>query len=201
MFEPVYAWIIQHKLEAFAMISGLIYIFLSVKHSIWLWPVGFITSALLVVVFFTTKLYADMSLQVYYLIVSLYGWYFWVTGKKKDKHSFEVKISVLKPYQWFLAILTTLLLGFLLFYPLQRYTDASYPLWDSMITSGSIVATWMLARKIIDQWILWIIIDGSSIALFLIKEIYMMAFLTLIYTIMAAWGYIKWYKDFKSQEL
>jgi nicotinamide mononucleotide transporter len=199
MLENVLSWAICNWIELFGTISGLLYIWFSIRHSIWLWPIGLLTSAAYIIVFYQSKLFADMSLQVYYLIVSIYGWFHWVFGKQKLDKTGELKISKLKPYQWIIAITACVFLT-IAYYPLGKYFGASYPIWDGLITGGSIVATWMLTRKIIEQWIFWIIIDGASIGLVIAKERYLTVILMTVYTVMAFVGYMKWKKDFKLQK-
>lgn len=196
MIEFFSNFLINNWLEAFGMLSGLVYIVLSVKQNIWLWPIGFATSFIYAIIFFRSTLYADMGLQIYYLVVSIYGWYHWIKGKNKNTDSEKLQISLLKPYQWFVSVIATVVFGLLFYIIMKNYTNASNPLADGMITSGSIVATWMLARKILDQWLVWIIVDGASIALFIVKGLYLTSFLTLIYTILAIWGYYKWRKEY-----
>lgn len=199
--EYLFSQLEKHWLEAFGTFSGLVYIFLSIRQNIWLWPIGIITSLVFFVVFFKATLYADSGLQLYYFIVSFYGWYHWKKAKNKDKETGRLKIIVLKAKQWPLVIIITLAIGFALYWIFSKYTDASHPMWDSMVTAGSITATWMLARKLLEQWLVWIIVDGASIALFLVKDLYFTSFLTFIYTIMAIWGFIIWQKEYKMQKL
>jgi nicotinamide mononucleotide transporter len=198
MLESVLSWAINNWIELFGTISGLLYIFFSIRHNIWLWPIGILTSAAYIIVFYQSKLYADMSLQAYYLVVSVYGWYHWVAGKQKLDKTGELKISRLKPYQWIVSIAACIFLA-AIYYPFGSYFGASYPIIDGLITGGSIVATWMLTRKIIEQWIFWIIIDGASIWLVIAKERYITVILMTVYTVMAIVGYIKWKRDFNKQ--
>ena len=200
MWDKLILWLTNNYIELFGFLTGGLYIILSIMQSVWLWPVGLVTSATYIVVFFQSTLYADMALQVYYLLVSIYGWYFWVFGKKKNQELGDVKISKLNPIYWVWAVIVTLVLTVALYFPMKKYTNASNPLWDGFVTAGSVVATWMLARKILEQWLIWIIVDGASIALFFIKGLYMTAILFIAYTILAFVGYLKWVNDFKKQE-
>jgi nicotinamide mononucleotide transporter len=199
MFETASTWIVENWIELFGTITGLLYIWFSIKHSLWLWPIGFLTSAAYIIVFYQSKLFADMALQVYYVFASIYGWVHWVYGKQKSGNTGKLRISKLKTYQWIVAIIACVVLT-LAYYPLGVYFNASFPIWDGFVTAGSIVATWMLTRKIVEQWLFWVIIDGATIALLVAKERYLTVILMTVYTIMAILGYLKWLKDYKAQQ-
>ena len=196
MVESIVNWILTNSFELFGSISGLIYIFLSIRQNIWLWPIGFISSGLSFIVFFQSKLYADMFLQVYYLIISIYGFYHWFAFKNKNNMQIESELPVktLNPLKIGYYIVLTLITTFPCWYIFSHYTDASAPLIDSFVSAGSIVATWMLAQKHLQNWIFWIVIDSISAILFVYKSLYFFAGLFVIYTIMAIIGYKKWEK-------
>jgi nicotinamide mononucleotide transporter len=202
MFETVLNWITANSFELFGTIAGLLYIYFSIKQNIWLWPVGFIASALSLIVFFQSKLYADMLLQVYYLIVSVYGYIYWHTNRKltkNEKKGDQKSIIILNLKQILFYILLSLITTLPCWYIFKNYTDASAPLVDSFVSSASIIATWMLARKHLQNWIFWIVIDFISTFLFLYKQLYFFAGLFIIYTILAVIGYRKWKQDIKTQ--
>lgn len=220
-------WISGNYIEIFGAITGIIYVFLEIRQSIWLWPVGIVTSAIYILVFFTSKFYADMSLQGYYLVISVVGWYWWRKGSMAQRHNgvmaeeengrsgdlgtdyrlpitdnqipnskdkSELKVTRLK-------LRTGLILGvvFVFLYTgmwlvLSKLTDSPVPEWDSFITSLSIIATWMLARKIYEHWYLWIIVNFVSAVLFLARGLYPTVFLYLIYGFMSFAGLIAWKK-------
>ena len=200
MFEILKNWVTNNYIELFGTITGLIYVVLSIKQVIWLWPVGFISSAVYIVVFFQSTLYADMGLQVYYLVVSVYGWIHWKNNKKQTSKTDLLKILTININQWIIIISSIGILGISLYYPLLKYTNATNPLFDGFVTSGSIIATWMLARKILEQWLIWIVVDGVSILLFIIKHLYPTAILFGVYTILAIIGYFNWKKEWIAQK-
>jgi nicotinamide mononucleotide transporter len=194
-------WLLHNWVEVFASISGLIYIYFSLKQSIWLWPVGFVSSLAFIIVYFDARLFADMSLQVYYCVTSIYGWFFWIYGKKHSssiKEEKKLPISRLTPLQWIIVIIVTLTLT-AAYYPFGNIFHASFPLLDGFVTAGSIIATWLLARKIIDQWIIWIFVDGISTVMLVFKGKYIASVLMLIYTVLAIVGYYKWLKEYYLQ--
>jgi len=186
-------WWSNHYIEIFGALTGILYVILEIRQSIWLWPVGLITSAIYIWVFFTSKFYADMGLQTYYVIISIYGWYWWLKGGKRyNIESLPVTRASIKT----LIILFTvfLVLFALLWYVLLSYTDSPVPVGDAFTTALSIVATWMLARKIIEHWMLWVIADLVSMGLYIYKGLYPTVVLFAVYTIMAVIGYREWKK-------
>ena len=197
----IYQWLGDHWVELAGSILGLIYIFLSVRQHILTWPVGLVSSCLYVYVFFFSKFYADMGLQVYYVVVSIYGWYFWLKGDKKqnketaDKEELPVSYTPRKYWLWLALIAVGLFI--ILAFVLKRYTDSPIPLGDSLTTALSIIATWMLARKYIEQWLLWVFIDALSAVFYAVKDLWPTVILFAVYTVMAVWGYIRWEKDLK----
>ncbi|NOQ27684.1 MAG: nicotinamide riboside transporter PnuC [Bacteroidales bacterium] len=196
MLHQVLMWISGNYIELLGFIFGLLYIILSIKQNIWCWPVGFITSALYIYVFFVSKFYADMGLQVYYLLVSIYGWYYWMFGARSKRQD-DLKISKTKlKLGIYLTIVTILLFGVISFI-LVNYTDSELPYWDSFTTAASFVATWMLAKKIIEHWIIWVVVDFVSLGLYIYKGLYPTVILFAVYTILAILGYLQWKKELK----
>jgi nicotinamide mononucleotide transporter len=197
-------WFIKNHFEIICAITSLIYLYFSVKQNIWLWPLGIISSVYSVLVFYHSQLYADMSLNVYYIIVSFYGWFYWWTRKDNTAHD-SIKIFTLSFANWveYLSVALVLSLSFagILIHIPQKLglTPSSIPWMDASLTAGSAVATWMLARKVLEQWLWWVVIDAISVGVLIYKNLYIMAGLFVVYTIMAVVGYIKWRNDWKKQ--
>ncbi|MGE5394639.1 MAG: nicotinamide riboside transporter PnuC [Candidatus Saccharibacteria bacterium] len=196
--EMIIKWLSGNYIELLGAILGFIYIFLSIRQNIWTWPVGLLTSALYVWVFLHSRLYADMGLQVYYVAVSIYGWYEWLKGKSSDSGE-KLRISRLSFKMGILLAVISVLLVFLMWRVLNDYTDSPVPFADSLATSLSIIATWMLARKILEHWLVWIFVDAFSIGLFLYKGLFPTVVLFLVYTIMAFAGYVEWRKAYRAE--
>lgn len=222
-------WLSDNYIEIAGAVAGIIYVFLEIRQHIWLWPVGIITSALYVFVFFTGKLYADMSLQVYYLVISFLGWLWWVRGTESrsrgtdygnekiveeelpsgaslnDKilsrtESEEIKrlhVTRLKPGTGIVLVIVFIFLYAIMWSILSHFTDSPVPEWDSFLTSLSVVATWMLARKIYEHWFLWIIVNAGSIVLFIIKGLYPTIILYIVYLVMSFIGLKEWGKTIR----
>jgi nicotinamide mononucleotide transporter len=207
----IFNWLSDNYIEVFGAVTGIIYVFLEIRQKIWLWPVGILTSAVYIWVFFTSKIYADMSLQVYYLAISIFGWYWWVKGsghlaqgtgadiegeKRRtgvgEKN--ELQVTRLKLRTGIILSLVFIFLYFVMWLILTRLTDSPVPVRDAFITSLSIVATWMLARKIYEHWYLWIVVNFVSALLFLTRGLFPTVILYLVYGIMSFAGLAAWKK-------
>ena len=187
-------WISENYIELLGAVLGLFYIFFSIRQSILTWPVGLLTSVLYVWVFFVSKLYADMGLQLYYVAISIYGWYEWLKGNPDSKEE-QLKVSRLNLSLGFVLLLVGTALFASIWFILKNYTDSPVPVADAFATSLSIVATWMLARKILEHWLVWIFVDAFSIGLFLYKGLIPTVILFVVYTVMAFAGYLEWKKN------
>jgi nicotinamide mononucleotide transporter len=182
-------------IEIIGAVLSLIYLFFSIRKSLWLWPVGLLASGFYILVFYFSKLYAEMGLQVYYIGVSVYGWYYWMFGNKQTVGPKEVPVSrvnskgILNYSGIFLALFITIYIILLYF------TDSTIPGWDALATALSLVATWMLAKKILENWIVWIVADALCIGISLYKDLYFTSALFVVYTIMAYVGYQNWKKS------
>jgi nicotinamide mononucleotide transporter len=206
-------WITNNYIEIFGAITGIIYVFLEIRQTIWLWPVGIITSAVYIWVFFSSKFYADMGLQGYYLVISCLGWYWWTHGKghraqgagqrderEKGRGGEGEELLVVSRLRRRVGIILTvvfILLYFCMWLILTNYTDSPVAQWDAFITSLSIVATWMLARKIFEHWLLWIVVNSVSAILFLTRGLYPTVILYIVYGVMSFVGLIAWKKTIR----
>ena len=200
--ELTIKWLSGNYIELLGAILGFAYIFFSIRQSILTWPVGLLTSIIYVWVFFNTKLYADMGLQLYYVVISIYGWYEWVKGKSTSSGGKEaLKISRLSLKLGLVLSFTSVAVCLLMWFVLKNYTDSTVPFADSLATALSIVATWMLALKILEHWLVWIFVDAFSIGLFWYKELYPTVVLFVIYTVMAVVGFIEWKKEMEKEKV
>ena len=181
--------------ELIGAILGLISVWLTVRQNIWCWPTGLVMVALYAVVFFRAKLYADAGLQLVYVVLQIYGWYEWLHGGK-DQGRLEVTRITLRLglALGVIAAVATALMG----YGLATRTDAALPYWDSAATVLSLVAQWMLARKLIENWLVWITVDVLSIGIYLAKGLYPTTVLYAAFLVLAALGWVEWRKTLKS---
>ena len=195
MPEVLTTWLWDNIVELSGALLGLLYIFFSIRQHIFTWPTGLLTSLLYTVVFFRSGFYADMGLQVYYVVVSIYGWYYWLRGGKQSEDSNQQAPIQKTPRKVFISgILITAVIYIALVGILLNFTDSTVPYMDSLTTALSITATWMLARKYIEHWLIWIFVDFFSAGLYVYKELWPTVILFLVYTAMAVIGYYEWKK-------
>lgn len=196
MFNNLLEWLLVNKTELLGAILGLVYIVFSIRQNILTWPTGLLTSVLYVAVFYKSGFYADMGLQVYYVAISIYGWYFWLKGGKQQKNEpLQVQTTSIK--LWLKLAAAFFLIYAIILFILLNFTDSTVPYMDTLTTALSVVATWMLARKLIEHWLIWIVVDLISSGLYVYKSLWPTVILFVVYTIMAFIGYFEWKKDVK----
>ena len=178
-------------IEAAAFILGVLNVLLLVRRSIWNYPFGIAMVSLYAVVFFEAKLYSDALLQIFFLVVQIYGWMHWVRARAAEG---EIRVETLSnPAR--LAILAaaaaaTIGWGSLM----QAYTDASYPFWDASVAMLSVTAQILLARRYLENWALWVVVDLLSIGLYAAKGLWLTLILYVIFLGLATWGLWQWNK-------
>jgi len=196
---PVFYWVQDHLIEILGALFGLLYLYLSIRQNILLWPVGLLTSLMYTLVFFQSRLYADMSLQVYYIIISIYGWYYWIIHRKKSEKNI-VSIKRISRNLFVVLLLISAILWLIISFILIKYTDADLPILDAFTTALSITATWMLAKKYLEHWLFWVVIDAVSTGLYIYKGLYPTVILFIVYTTLAITGYLEWKKSYTEHD-
>lgn len=191
-------WIITNYIEITGAILGVLFLSFEIKQNWWLWPLGILTSLFYIFIFFQAKFYADMGLQVYYVVISIYGWWYWWRGSSDSQAELPI-VRLSSRLGWMLAGLTLPLFALIAFI-LMRFTDSPVPYWDAFTTALSITATWMLARKILEQWFLWMIVNVVSLVLYVYKGLYPTVVLFAFYAVLSFVGYVQWKKDFDSAQ-
>lgn len=191
-------------LEIIGTVIGLLYLYLEYKASIYLWIAGILMPLVYIFVYYDSGFYADMGINVYYLGASVYGWLMWV-GRSRRSSDGEGGEKVSSPigrmprkYWWPMAGVSAVLLLFIAWI-LINFTDSDVAWGDSFTTALSVVAMWMLARKYVEQWLLWIAVDVVCVVLYLYKGLYPTAILYALYSVIAVAGYFKWLKLMKQQ--
>ena len=176
-------------LELFAAVVGAISVYLSVRQNIWSWPTAIVNVVLYSLVFYEAKLYADMGLQVIYAALSIYGWYEWLYGgENRTKLHVTVTGWRLGASLTAISLAGSVALGFLL----RGATDAALPFMDSFLSSTSLVAQWMMTRKKLENWLVWIAVDVLYVGMFIFKRLYLTAGLYFVFLVLAVRGYIDW---------
>lgn len=174
---------------------GLVSVWLTVKENIWLWPTGLVSVCFYIVVFFQAKYYANMGLQVVFIALQIYGWYEWLHGGKNRGRlkisRTDLKLGILLAA---IAVIATIVMGYLL----ATQTDALLPYWDSAATVLSLVAQWMLAKKLIENWTVWIVVDVITIGLGLYNKLFPTAALYVAFLVLAVIGLVEWRKTLKN---
>lgn len=188
----------QQFLEYFGVISGLIYLVLEILQHRMMWIVGFLTSFVYIFVFFFSKFYADMSLNIYYVCISIYGFWQWRWKPlEQETGTREIIYHHLKSGLAMVLLAITAVLYIGLYFILSHWTDSPVPAGDAFTTALSITATWMLARRILEHWWLWVMINFVSLGLYYQRELYPTSFLFLCYGVLAIVGWINWKKKGK----
>lgn len=186
-------FIIEHWLDIVTTVLGLVYIYLEYKASIALWIVGIIMPAMDIYLYWSHGLYADTGMAVYYTIAAIYGYVVWKYGKKRGQAE-KTKMPITHfRRRLILPTLALFLLAWLAIYMiLVRFTNSDVPVTDSFANALSFVGLWALARKYLEQWIVWIIVDAVLSALYVYKGIPFKAGLYALYVGIAVAGYFKW---------
>ena len=176
-------------LELVAVALTLAAVYLTTRQIIWCWPLGMVSVTLYALVFHQAKLYADMGLQGLYFALAIYGWWAWLRGGE-DHGKLEVSLASNRARLLLLAV--GLVAGITLGRTLERFTDASLPFMDSLLTSFSIVAQWMQTRKLLEAWLVWLAVDVFYVGMFVYKGLYPTAGLYAIFLYLAVLGFLSW---------
>lgn len=184
-----------NTLDITATIVGLIYIWLEYKASIYLWIVGIIMPLIDIFLYYEAGLYADFGMAIYYALAATYGYVVWKFGKRNNQGTKEeLPITHFKQSQILPAILAFLVIWLIIYEILVLFTNSDVPITDSFANALSFIGLWALARKYLEQWIIWIIVDIVLSALYIYKGIPFKAGLYALYVIIAIAGYHKWKK-------
>ncbi len=183
-------------IELIATISGLVSVYYAAKSSILTWSTGIVNEIAFMVLFYQLHLYSDMLLQVYFMIATVYGWYYW--RQKAPKEVSILSFSQILVYV-FITLIGTVLLALLMrnihhMLPLVFRQPASFPWVDAFISVASVVATVLLARKCLASWYFWIVVDLVSIGLYVVKGTHLIAIEYFIFLVLAIMGLIAWRK-------
>ncbi len=177
-------------LEIFGVLTGAVCVLLAAKENILTWPIGIVNNVLFFVMFWRNKLYADATLQIFYIVISIYGWWKWShagVGQELPVRETSRKLGLL-----LMALLPVAWYG--IYQLLHTYTDSNVPAGDSLATVLSLGAQYMAGRKLIENWLVWIVVDVISVALFVYKRLYLTSGLYAAFIVMCVMGYVAWRK-------
>jgi nicotinamide mononucleotide transporter len=185
----------MNLLEAIAAVIGALSVYLGTRQHIAYWPTAIVNVGLYTYVFWRTGLYADAGLQVVFLVLSIYGWYEWLHG---GANRAELRVSRATPRTWLIVVPTAIVF----WYALARYVASrpgvSLPYLDAGLTTVSLVAQWMTTRKILENWILWIVVDLVYVPVYVYKDLPVTAVLYAVFLALAVLGYREWRRSYRS---
>lgn len=183
--------------ELAAVILGIAYLILAMRQSAWCWPCAFVSTALFTWVFFDVSLVMESLLNVYYMAMAVYGYWCWRRGSSGDT---PLKISVWSMSSHVRALFLIGALTGLSGWLLTQHTGAARPYIDSFTTWGSVVTTYMVARKVFENWFYWLVIDSISLYLYWDRELYATALLMLVYLFLVVAGIAAWSRQLANRE-
>ena len=182
-------------IEIAAVVFAIAYLVLAIRQSLLCWPAALISVGLSVVLFYDARLYMETALQVFYIVMAIYGWYQWQRGGAQHT---GVKITTWSPRRHMISIGAIVVLTFAFGAALTEYTNGAMPFLDSFTTIGAIVTTYMVAKKILENWIYWFVVDSASAYLYGARGLYLYALLYVFYLVLVVIGYRRWLKDWRN---
>ncbi len=181
-------------LEIAAVIFTLANVWLAVKQNIWTWPTGIASVILYGVVFYQSRFYSNAALQVIYLVLSIHGWYEWLHGGT-DHGELHVRKTTAR--QWVACIAAGIVLTAAIFWMLRWANHATFPFWDAFTTAFSLVGQWMMNEKLLENWLIWLLVDLVYVPMFLFGHVVATAALYAPFCILAVRGYFEWRQSLK----
>ncbi|MBC8085900.1 MAG: nicotinamide mononucleotide transporter [Phycisphaerae bacterium] len=190
------AWLVAHGTscaEVAGFIFGVINVYLTVREKIWSWPVGIVNAILSAVVYYQIGFFSDFGLQFVYMAMSAYGWYHWLHGGAQ-----RAELRVTRTAGSTASILTSAaLVGWLIMFNITKdLPRSSLPQFDSLLVALSLVAQWMMTRKLRETWLLWIVINIGYVVMQEYRGLHLYAILNGIYGVLAIYGHIEWTRSY-----
>jgi len=185
-------------LEAVGVLFSVLYLLLAIRESLWCWPAAFVASVLSIVVFADAQLYSEVGLNVFYAAMAVYGWYRWRFGGRGGGAA-QLPISVWSWRTHVLVLMGVLVGSALVGAVMSGYTAAAFPYLDAFVTVASIVTTYMVATKILENWLYWFVIDSLALYLYVARELYLFAGLFALYLVLVVIGLVRWRRDWRAQ--
>jgi nicotinamide mononucleotide transporter len=183
-------------LEGIAVAAAIAYLLLAIRQNIACWLFAGISTAIFVYLFFEARLYMDSALNVFYVGMAIYGWTVWHRGRRED-HALAVSTWPLRRH--LRATATIAVMSGVSGYLLATFTDAEFPYVDSLTTWSSIWATFLVARKVLENWWYWLLIDAASTVIYWFRDLELTAMLFMVYVIMIPFGLVSWRRSMRSQ--
>ena len=186
------------------LIFGLLAVIFLIKENVWTWPFGILYVLVSFVVFIEQRLFGDFLLHIFFLILNIYGWYYWVKGKNKREHHVPITYSTTTNsiLQLLVSAVGILFFGYFLAHIEKIFEGipaSSLPYWDATTSVLSITGMWLTAKKKIENWYYWFVVDVLATGIYFYKGIYFYGILYLVYIILAVLGYLNWKKLYQNQ--
>jgi len=179
--------------ELLAVILAIAYLLLAVRENVWCWLFAFISTAIYTILFWDVSLLMDSALNVYYMVMAVFGWYQWTRGgSTKGKKTPALAVRSMTYRQHALLISAVTIVSFVSGYLLSEHSNAAWPYIDSFTTWASVITTYLVTRKYLQNWLYWIVIDAVSVPLYIDRGLNLTALLFAFYIIIAVLGYLSW---------
>lgn len=196
-------WLPLNGFELAAAVLSAIGVWLGVRQAVWNWPFGIVSVLMYAWIFFRARLYADAGLQLFYAGISVYGWWHWLTGGRRADGSDGAPAAALPvtrmPAAWWPAVVgVTALAGWGIGHLLATQTNAAIPYLDAALTATSLTAQWMLTRKYVENWLLWIAVDVVYVPTYLARALPVTAVLYAVFLVLAVMGWREWRRAVRS---
>ena len=184
-------------LQIVGVALGLLYLYLEYRANIWLWVVGIVMPVVHGVLYYRSGLYADFSMQMYYILAGLYGLARWSHKPQRRESALEIGFTPKRLWPSIVAVYGVL--HIVIYWFLTTFTDSTVPFGDSLTTALCVVAYWLLSRKYVEQWLVWLVVDVATMGLYIYKDIPITAALYALYSVLAVVGYRRWIKVIASR--
>lgn len=185
------------SLEGLAVVLALGYLLLAARQSLWCWACALLSSLIYMWLMWQSRLYMETALNAFYAVMAVVGLQQWRRGGSDSR---GVAIVSLRPWQHVAYLVLTLVLALANGALMQRFTDAAWPFVDAFITWGSVLTTFLVVRKVLENWLYWIVLDGIAIVVYVERELWMTALLFAAYVVIVVFGYVRWRAEYRRQQ-
>lgn len=185
------------SLESVAVLTAIAYLLLAARENLWCWACAFVSSTLYTYIFWDVRLLMESALNVFYVVMAVVGWWQWRYGGKQHD---GLRIHRLRAWQHVALIAAVLALASVNGYMIQRFTHGAFPFLDSFTTWGAVVTTVLVVRKVLENWLYWLVVDGVSIYLYIDRELYLTALLFAAYLVIVLFGWRRWLLEYRQQQ-
>jgi nicotinamide mononucleotide transporter len=194
----VITFIQERPLEATSVLFAILYLVLAIRESLWCWPAAFLSSVLTIPVVLGARLNSEVALNVYYAAMAVYGWYQWHYGGRR-RGADELPIGTWPLKMHALAIGGSLAVSAVVGWLMARYTQPAFPYLDAFLAVSSVVTTYMVARKLLENWLYWLVIDGLWVYVYWQRQLYLFVGLFSLYLVLVVIGLVRWHRDWRAQ--